>query len=76
MLERIGTWDTISIPPRVCPITWWVYKIKTRFDGSLEGYETRTVARGFQQKHGPDYDENFFSCKPYDLFSTLVCVPA
>ena len=22
-LERIGTWDIVSLPPRVRPITWW-----------------------------------------------------
>jgi hypothetical protein len=36
-LERIGTWDLVSYPLRVCPITCkWVYKVKTRSDGSLE----------------------------------------
>jgi hypothetical protein len=36
-------------PPSVCPIICdWVYKIKTRSDGSLESYKTRLVARGFQ----------------------------
>jgi hypothetical protein len=36
-LERTGTWDLVSHPPGVCPITCkWVYKIKTRSDGSLK----------------------------------------
>ena len=36
-LERTGTWDLVSLPPRVRPITCkWVYKIKTHSDGSLE----------------------------------------
>jgi hypothetical protein len=49
-LERTGTWDLVSPPLGVCPITCkWVYKIKTRFDGSLERYKARLVARGFQQ---------------------------
>jgi hypothetical protein len=35
--ERTGTWDLVPCPPRVCPITCkWVYKVKTRSDGSLE----------------------------------------
>jgi hypothetical protein len=35
-------------PPRVCLITYkWVYKVKTRFDDSLERYKTRLVARDF-----------------------------
>ena len=57
-LERTGTWDLVSLPPRVRPITCKrVYKVKTRSDGSLELYKARLVARGFQQEHGRDYDE-------------------
>ena len=35
-LEHIGTWDIVYVPPRVRPITWWVYKVRTHSDGSLE----------------------------------------
>jgi hypothetical protein len=34
-LEQTGTWDLVPCPPRVRPITCkWVYKVKTRSDGS------------------------------------------
>jgi hypothetical protein len=47
-------------PPRVRTITCkWVYKVKTRSDGSLEHYKTRLIARDFQQEQGRDYDETF-----------------
>jgi hypothetical protein len=47
-LERIDTWDFVPCPPRVRPITCkWVYKLKTRSDGSLERYKARLVARDF-----------------------------
>jgi hypothetical protein len=37
ILEQTGTWDLVSCPPRVRPITCkWVYKVKTRSDGSLK----------------------------------------
>ena len=75
-LECIGTWDIVSVPPRVRPITWWVYKVRTHSDGSLGRYKARVVARGFQQEHGHDYDETFAPAKLYacDLCSPLVRV--
>ena len=48
-LERTDTWDLVPIPAHVRPITCkWVYKVKTRSDGSLECYKAHLVARGFQ----------------------------
>jgi hypothetical protein len=36
-LEQTDTWDLVSCPPRVRSINCkWVYKVKTRSDGSLE----------------------------------------
>ncbi|WVZ70987.1 hypothetical protein U9M48_019614 [Paspalum notatum var. saurae] len=59
-LERTGTWDIVPTPSHVHPITCkWVYKVKTRFDGSLECYKARLIAGGFQQEQGRDYDETF-----------------
>jgi hypothetical protein len=47
-LEQTVTWDLVPYPPRVRPITCkWVYKVKTRSDGSLECYKSRLVACGF-----------------------------
>jgi hypothetical protein len=48
-LEQTDTWDLVSCLPYVCPITCkWVYKVKTRSDGSLERYKARLVAYCFQ----------------------------
>jgi hypothetical protein len=50
-LERTDMWDLVPCPSRVRSITCkWIYKVKTRSDGSLERYKTRLVARGFQQE--------------------------
>ena len=74
-LEHTGTWDLVSLPPQVTPITCkWVYKIKIRFDGSLERYKARHVAHGFQQEQGRDYDETFAPVAHMTTIRTLLTV--
>jgi len=59
-LQRTGTWEVVPLPAHDVPITCkWVYKIKTKADGSIERYKARLVARGFQQSYGRDYEETF-----------------
>jgi hypothetical protein len=57
--------------PRVRSITCkWVYKVKTRSDGSLERYKARLV--GFQQEHGRDYNETFAHVAHMTTIHTLL----
>jgi hypothetical protein len=65
----------VPCPPRVRPINCkWVYKVKTRYDGSFERYKARLVAHGFQQEHGRDYDETFVSVAHMTTIHTLLVV--
>ena len=37
----------------------WIYKIKTRSNGSTKRYKARLVAKGFTQEYEVDYEETF-----------------
>ncbi|XP_039130906.1 uncharacterized protein LOC120267313 [Dioscorea cayenensis subsp. rotundata] len=59
-LSQTHSWDLVPLPSHATPITYcWIYRVKTRSDGSLERYKACLVARGFQQEHGRDYEETF-----------------
>jgi hypothetical protein len=74
-LERTDTWDLVPYPPCVRLITYkWVYKVKTRSDGSLNQYKAHLVAHDFQQEHGRDYDETFAHVTHMTTIHTLLIV--
>jgi hypothetical protein len=67
----------LPLPPNVTPITCkWVYKVKTRSDGSLERYKARLVAQGFQQEYDIDYEETFAPVAHMTIVRTLLVVAA
>ena len=37
----------------------WIFKLKHKSDGSIERYKARTIAKGFKEENGFDYDEIF-----------------
>ena len=59
-LQRNRTWQLVPRPPRANVITGkWVFRHKTRPDGSLERYKARWVVRGFRQRAGVDFTDTF-----------------
>ena len=59
-LSKNHTWDSVTLPPRKSVVGCkWIYKIKTRFDGSIERYKTRLIAKSFTQEYKIDYEETF-----------------
>ena len=53
-------WDLVELPENRKPVgSKWVFKRKTKADGSIDRYKAWLVAQGFSQKQGLDYDETF-----------------
>ncbi|CAI7890039.1 unnamed protein product [Closterium sp. NIES-53] len=59
-IEENGTWELVELPEGRTAITSkWLFKIKSDADGNIERYNSRLVAKGYQQKEKVDYKELF-----------------
>ena len=59
-LRENHVWDLVKLPTGKRTVgSKWVYKVKTRADGSVQRYKARLVAQGFTQQYGTDFDETF-----------------
>lgn len=59
-LHQNGNWSITDLPPGNAPIGCkWVFKIKYKYDGSIERYKARLVAKGYTQIEGMDFLETF-----------------
>ncbi|KAL5849926.1 hypothetical protein ACOSQ4_007939 [Xanthoceras sorbifolium] len=74
-LHKTNTWDLVSLPTGKSTIgSRWVYKIKTKSDGSIERYKARLVANEFSQLYGMDYEETFAFVVKMTTVRTLITV--
>ncbi|CAJ2651271.1 unnamed protein product [Trifolium pratense] len=74
-LHKTNTWDLVPLPPGKRAIgSRWVYKIKTKSDGSVERYKARLVTKGFSQQYGMDYEETFAPVAKMTTIRTLIDV--
>jgi hypothetical protein len=76
-LQDHGTWKVVPRPEGKRIVSCkWVWRIKTKPDGSVERYKARLVARGFTQTRGVDYNETFAPVTRLDTLRLLAATAA
>jgi len=76
-LSNNNTWDLVDLPAGKKAISRkWVYKVKLKFDGTLEKFKARLVITGFTQQYGIDYQEVFFPVVKMTTITSIIAVAA
>ena len=71
-IMKNDVWDVVPRPKGKYVVTSkWIYKIKHVANGIIEKYKERVVARGFSQKEGIDYEENFAPVSTYTSIKSV-----
>ena len=77
VFQRTHTWDIILMLSGANSISCkQIYKIKTKFDGSVERYKTCLITGGFVQEYGIDYEETFSPMTKMTSNRTLIALVA
>ncbi|CAI7826513.1 unnamed protein product [Closterium sp. NIES-54] len=78
-LESRDTWvlvDRAAIKGRNI-LSWkWVFRVKTAADGTIEQFKVRWVVRGYDQRHGIDFDQTFAPVNRHTSVRILLAVAA
>ncbi|CAI7885062.1 unnamed protein product [Closterium sp. NIES-54] len=78
-LQERNTWKVVPIGVarnKTVPTGKWVFRVKTKADGTIDKFKARWVVRGFDQEHGRDFTETFAPVSRHTSLRILLVVAA
>ncbi|CAI7789542.1 unnamed protein product, partial [Closterium sp. NIES-53] len=78
-LEERNTWKVVPIgmaQNKTILTGKWVFRVKTKADGTIDKFKARWVVRGFDQEHGRDFTETFAPVSRHTSLRILLAIAA
>ncbi|CAI7878277.1 unnamed protein product [Closterium sp. NIES-53] len=78
-LESRDTWvlvDRAAIKGRRILSGKWVFRVKAAADGTIERFKARWVVRGYDQRHGINFDQTFVTVSHHTFVRILLAIAA
>ena len=76
-MEDKDVLNLVELPKGSKPIGCkWIFKTKRDSNGNVKRYKARIVTKGFTQREGIDYKENFSPVSTKDSFRTIMALVA
>ncbi|CAI7884368.1 unnamed protein product [Closterium sp. NIES-54] len=78
-LQERNTWKIVPIgvaQNKTILTGKWVFRVKTKADGTIDKFKARWVVRGFDQEHGRDFTETFAPVSRHTSLWILLAVAA
>ena len=70
-------WDLVDLSPSRKTIgNKWVLNIKHKAYGTIDGYKTRLVAKGYTHQEGIDYEETFLHVVRFASICLILAIVA
>ncbi|CAI7828419.1 unnamed protein product [Closterium sp. NIES-53] len=78
-LKERNTWKVVPIGvarKKTILTGKWIFRVKTKADGTIDKFKARWVVRGFDQEHGRDFTETFAPVSRHTSLRTLLAIAA
>ncbi|CAI7755757.1 unnamed protein product [Closterium sp. NIES-54] len=78
-LEERNTWKVVPIGVarnKTILTGKWVFRVKTKADGTIDKFKERWVVRGFDQEHGRDFTKTFAPVSRHTSLRILLAIAA